>query len=153
MNYNKPLAAVLIGILSTIPYEIFTRLFLLFGIGKYSAYQLTSMIVTLDRPSAILGFFISSILGSCSTLLFYYALKKIGSDYLLIKSIITGFVVFIFLETIFTSLIEGPGLIPLRPIGDYYIHMFGSAIFGLTMGLLLKSYLLKQTTFKSGINN
>ncbi|MHB8126125.1 MAG: hypothetical protein ACYDEJ_10875 [Desulfitobacteriaceae bacterium] len=149
MNYDKPLTAVLIGILSTIPYEIFTRIFLLFGIGKYSAYQLSSIVVTLDRPSVIMGLFVSPILGGCSTLLFYYALKKLGSDYLLIKSTFTGLIVFLVLETIFTWLIEGPKLIPLRPMSDYYIHMFGSSIFGFTMGLLLKSYLLKEVTVKS----
>jgi hypothetical protein len=144
MNFDKPLVAILIGILSTIPYEIFTRIILFFGIGKYSEYQLSSLVVTLDRPSAVMGFFVSSFLGGFSALIFYYALNKLGSDYLLIKGLFTGLIVFLVLETIFTWLIEGPKLIPLRPMSDYFIHMLGSSIFGSTMGILFKRYLLKN---------
>jgi uncharacterized membrane protein len=149
MKYDKPLIAALMGIISTIPYEFFTRIMLLFGIGKYSEYQLSSIVVTLDRPTAILGFFISSILGSLSALLFYYALKKLGPDYITIKGIAVGLIAFLFLETIFKWLIEGPKLIPLRPVSDYYIHLFGAAIFGFTLGLLFKNYLFKQELNKS----
>lgn len=138
MKFDKTLATVLTGILSTIPYELFTRIVMLFGIGKYSEYQLSSMVITLNRPTAIMGFFVSSILGSISALLFYYALQKLKSDYLIVKGILVGFISFIFLETVFTAIIEGPGLIPLRPISDYYLHLFGSAVFGLTLGLLFK---------------
>ncbi|MDD2235087.1 MAG: hypothetical protein PHZ11_08285 [Desulfitobacteriaceae bacterium] len=144
MKLDKPLVAALFGILSTFPYELSSRILLLFGIGKYSEYQLSSLVITLDRPTAILGFFISSILGSTSALLFYYILGRVRSDYLIIKGIAVGLISFLFLETVFSAVIEGPGLIPFRPISDHYLHLFGAAVFGLTLGLLFKSYLYKE---------
>ena len=37
-------------------------------------------------------------------------------------------------------------LIPLRPLSDYYIHMFDSLLFGITLGLLFKKYFPIDTT-------
>lgn len=138
MKSDRPLLAALFGILSTLPYEFLSRILLFFGIGKYSEYQLSSMVITLNRPTAILGFFVSSILGSTSALLFYYVIQKVGSDYLIVKGIAVGLIAFLFLEATFTAIIEGPGFIPFRPISDYYLHLFGAAVFGFTLGLLFR---------------
>lgn len=143
MKYDKPVIVALIGALSAVPYEVFTRLLLFFGIGKYSVYQLSSLMITLNRPTAIMGFVVCSVLSSVIAILFYYILKKIGSDFLVIKSVLTSLLVWITLETVFVWLIEGPGLVPIRPISDYYLHLFGSIIFGATLGVFMNKYVFK----------
>jgi len=111
------------------PYEIVTRIFLFWGIGKYSLYELDSLIVTIsDRPNLILGIIISFIVGAFSAVLFYYSLKKLGIDYMLIKCTIIGLTVWAILELVFTATIESK-TIPIRPINDYYVHAIGSIFF------------------------
>jgi hypothetical protein len=141
MEYNKPLIAALLGSISTVPYELFTRLLISLGIGKYSVYQLTSLIITLYRPAAILGIVVSFVLGGLFSIIFYYLLNKFDPDYLVIKSMIFSLIIWVTMETIFVWLIEGPKLIPPRPVADYYIHMLGSLFFGIVQGLLYKKYL------------
>lgn len=145
MKYDKPLVAVLIGALSTIPYEIFTRLLVSLGVGKYSVYQLSSLIVTMNRPTAIMGVVTTSLVGGSIALIFYYALKKLGWDYLVLKGLLTGLLSWVVMEAIYVWLIEGPNLIQSRPVNDYYLEMFGSAVFGIILGLLFRKYFLKES--------
>lgn len=144
MKYDKPTLALLIGALATIPYEIFTRVLVTLGFAKYSVYQLNSFMITLNRPNTILGAVSAIILSSVISLVFYYALKILGRDYLMIKSIAISLFSWLILEVIFMSLIEGRELIPHRPIYDYYSEMFGAIVFGITLGLLFRNYLLKD---------
>jgi len=144
MKYDKPTLAMLMGALSTIPYEIITRVLVTFGFAKYSVYQLTSFMITLDRPNVLLGAVYSIILGGVLSLVFYYALKILDLDYLIIKSISISLFNWLILEVIFMWLIEGRNLIPHRPINDYYSEMFGSIVFGITLGLLFHNYLFKN---------
>lgn len=146
MQYDKPLLAIAIGALSTIPYEIFTRLMVSLGVGKYCTYNLTSLIITLNRPTEILGMVVSFTVGSFFAFLLYHALKKLGTDYLVFKSVAASLLVWVSMEAFYVFLIEGPKLVPPRPVDDYYIHMIGSSLFGITTGLLFKSYLLKTPT-------
>ena len=141
MKYDKPLLAFFLGVLAAIPYEIYTRIMIYFGIGKYSGYQLSSMIVTLNRPTEMMGFVTSSLVGGTTALLFYYILKKVGVDYILLKSVLTGLLSWVLTELLYVWLIEGTRIIPFRPINDYYLHMSGSIIFGLILGVLFKKYL------------
>ena len=144
MKYDKPLIAAAIGAFSTIPYEIFTRILKFLGIGKYSLYELDSLIVTItNRPNLIIGIVISLLIGTFFAVLFYYAFQKLGTDYMLIKSIIIGLTAWAILEFALTSTIEGKTF-PVRPINDYYVHMLGSIIFGVTFGLLFDKFLNKQ---------
>ena len=48
MRINKPIAATIIGALSTIPYEILTRALKLLGYAKYTVYELSSLRITLN---------------------------------------------------------------------------------------------------------
>jgi hypothetical protein len=144
LKSDKPLIAAVLGVLATIPYEIFTRVLLSFKIGKYSVYQLSSLIITLNRPDIFLGIVICTIVGGSIAIVFYYLLKKIGSDYLVIKSSATSLLGWIIVEAIYTLLIEGPKLIQPRPINDYYMQLFGSLIFGITLGILFKKYLFNK---------
>ena len=143
MKYDKPTLAMFMGALSTIPYEIVTRILMTFGFAKYSVYQLTSFMITLDRPNAILGAIYSIILGCVLSLVFYYALKFLNHDYFIVKSIGISLLNWLTLEVIFMWLIEGRNFIPPRPINDYYSEMIGSIVFGITLGLLFRYYLFK----------
>lgn len=145
IKLDKPLIAVALACIATIPYEIFTRIFLLFGIGKYSFYELDSLVVTIsDRPNLVIGIVISCLVAGVYGISFYYALAKLGTDYLIIKATFSSLLVWGVLELVFTATIEGHH-IELRPINDYYTHMAGAIVLGLTFGILLKKFLLKKS--------
>ncbi|OPX90425.1 MAG: hypothetical protein A4E53_00977 [Pelotomaculum sp. PtaB.Bin104] len=143
MNYDKPLVATALGVASTIPYEIITRVMLFMGIGKYSFYELDSLIVTSNRPSVFLGFIVSSIVGGVLAVILYYATIKIGKDYLVLKGIAISLIFGMVLEVLFMATIEGKSM-PLRPLSDYYVHAFGAVIFGVSLGILFNIFLFKK---------
>lgn len=144
MKDDKLLIAGVIGALSTIPSEIVTQALVFFGIGKHSIYSISSMIITINKPLPIMGLFVSPVMGALIAGLFYYELKGLGSNYIIIKSVMIGFLMWIALEAFFTMYIEDK-YIPIRPISDYYIHLVGAIIFGITQGILFKRYLFKNT--------
>lgn len=132
MQTRNDRAIVLIGILSTIPYEIFTRVLVALGVGKYSVYQLSSLVVTLNRPTAILGALTTLIVSCVIAMIFYHILKKLGSEYVVIKGAVTGLFSWLVTEVIYTWLIEGPGH-AFRPVSDYYLEAAGSTVFGIVL--------------------
>ena len=149
IKFDKPVIVILIACFATIPYEIFTRILLFFGYGKYSLYQLNSFVVTIteNRPDVVMGFIVSSAVGGVYGLLFYYSLEKLGTDYLILKAIFSSIFVWVILELVFTSTIEGK-TISLRPISDYYGKMLGSIIYGITLGVLFRILLFKKLISK-----
>ncbi|TGE34488.1 hypothetical protein [Desulfosporosinus sp. Sb-LF] len=136
--------AALLGALSTIAGEIVTRALVFFGIGKYSIYNLDSLLVTFNRPTPILGLIVNFIVGGSVGVILYYKIKQIGLDYLVIKSACVGILAWAPLEFAFTVTVEGK-YIELRPISDYYVQILGAIIFGITMGILFNKYLFKRT--------
>lgn len=149
IKFDKSTIVVLLACLATIPYEIFTRILLFFGFGKYSLYQLNSFVVTItgDRPDVVLGFIVSLAVGGVYSLLFYYALEKLGTDYLILKTIFSSVFIWVILELAFTAIIEGK-TIDIRPISDYYMKMMGSIVYGITLGVLFKRFLFKKPISK-----
>lgn len=149
IKFDKPIIVILIACLATIPYEIFTRVLLAFGFGKFSLYQLDSFVITIteNRPEVVIGFIVSCAVGGVYGLLFYYSLEKLGKDYLILKAIFFSILMWVILELVFTSTIEGK-TISIRPINDYYMKMMGSIIYGATTGLLFKIYLFKKPILK-----
>jgi len=148
LKYDKPLVAGVIGALSTIPSEIFSRVLLFLGIGKYSVYQLDSLLVTFTRPTATIGLIVNFILGGLIGILFYYAIKKLGQDYLVFKGIVGGLLFWAVTELIFTSTVEGR-FFDLRPLSDYYVHISAAVVFGIMLGLLFKKYLFRNLSLNS----
>ena len=144
MQYNKPLLAALLGALSTISSEIVSRILLFIGIGTYSIYQLESLLITLNRPNAFLGFYLDCIIGGVVGIIFYYSIKFLGEDYLVYKSIFVGLLASALSELLISIFIEDK-YIPIRPIEDYFLHIFCAMIFGLTLGILFNNYLFKKT--------
>lgn len=147
MKYDKPLIACSIGAISTIISEIITQSFVLSGIGKYSIYQLISLVITINRPTEIIGMIVNFIIGGFLGVVFYYALGIIGADYLVIKSFAASLIFWFFSEMIFTAVIEGR-YIEVRPVIDYYIHLAGASCYGIAVGLLFEKYLFQNA--KSG---
>ena len=145
MKSDRTLIAVLSGCLSTLAYEILTRIFMLLGYGKYSLYQLDSLIVTSNRPDIVIGFIISCLVSVLTAVLFYLVLTIINTEHLVIKSIIFSLLVWAALELLFTAIIEGES-IPVRPISDYYSHLLGAIVYGITQGLLFKQLLFSNRT-------
>lgn len=151
MANDKPLIAAIIGALSTISAEIISRIMLSLGIGQYSIYLLDSLILTMNRPNFFLGLYINFVIGGLIGLMFYYLIKSIGEANLIVKGAFMGMLATTIAEVIFSSIIEGTH-IPLRPIGDYYLHVVGSAGFGLTMGIAFKAYLFFNDTASNSSN-
>jgi hypothetical protein len=149
MKYEKALVLPLLGFLSTIPYEIITRILVFFKYGKYSVYELTSLMITLNRPNVILGAVASMLLSSGIAILLYYLLNRLSWQNLIFKSIFISLFSWLLLEVIFMWLIEGRQLIPYRPLNDYYIELFGSILYGITLGLLFQKFLAKKSGFSS----
>jgi len=144
MRINKPIAATIIGALSTIPYEILTRALKLLGYAKYTVYELSSLMITLNRPDKVLGSFMSMIIGASISIILYCAIAIIGWfgwDHIILKSIFISLQSWLFLEGLFMWLIEGRNFIPLRPISDYYSQFFCVFIYGIILGLLFQKYI------------
>lgn len=56
MKNHKYLFLQFLGIISTIPAQIFSMILKFFGLAKYSMYELSSLVITINRPSIIMGF-------------------------------------------------------------------------------------------------
>lgn len=142
MRFDKPLTAFIMGALATIPQEIYTWILLNLGVGKYSVYQLNSLVITINRPNEVLGIISTLLTGGIISVILYYLLSKIGTDYIILKGLTTGLLSWIFTEAIFTWLLEGPKLIQYRPISDYFLQLSGSVVFGIVLGFLYKKYIV-----------
>lgn len=143
MKYDKPLIAGVLGAISTIAGQVITRGLVSTGIGKYSVYQLISLIVTINRPHEFIGLINNFIIGGFFGVVFYYSLILLGRDYLFLKAICASLFFWILSEIIFTSAIEGR-YIDVRPFSDYYVHLIGATSYGATMGWLFKRYLFAR---------
>ncbi|MBS4214031.1 hypothetical protein [Neobacillus rhizophilus] len=147
MIQDKVLKIGLLGVLSTIPGEIASRIFVYFGIGKYAIYELASLIVTFNRPVFTIGLIVDFLVGSFFAIFICFIFKKIGSCHLVIKTTLCSLLAWLVCEVLFSALIEGQ-YIPIRPINDYYSHIISAIIFGITLGLLIKKFIFKE--LKSG---
>lgn len=142
MDDAKILKAGVIGALSTSLSELVSWLLLFFGIGKYSVYQLNSLIVTISRTSEIIGLIINFLVGSIISSIIYLVFKKWGHRYIVINCIMVGLMTWLLWEFLFTLSIEGK-TIGIRPIADYYNHLLGTFVYGASMGILLKLFIFK----------
>lgn len=143
LKYDKPLVAALLGALSTVPAEMVSRIMLYSGIGQYSIYQLDSMLITFNRPHEMLGLIVNFIIGGTVGVIFYYSIKLLGYDYLIYKSVFVGILASALTEFLITGLIEGK-YIEIRPISDYYLHIVGALVFGLTLGILFNRFIFNK---------
>ena len=50
-------------------------------------YQLNSLVITLNRPNEVLGILSTFLTGGVISVILYYLLNRIGTDYIVLKSI------------------------------------------------------------------
>ncbi|EMS69936.1 hypothetical protein [Ruminiclostridium cellobioparum] len=151
MKEDKTLILGMIGVFSTIISEIITWIGKLSGLANYSDYELTSLIITLNRPTVLLGFVIEGSIGVIISIVLFKLVKETGEKYILLKSVITGIVAWIIIEILITMIVEGK-TIPLRELAAYYTHLIGAIGFGITQGLLFKRYILSKFHSKEQID-
>ncbi|WP_027628668.1 hypothetical protein [Ruminiclostridium cellobioparum] len=151
MKEDKTLILGMIGVFSTIISEMITWIGKLTGLANHSDYELTSLIVTLNRPTVPLGFVIEGSIGVIISAVLFKLVKETGGKYILLKSVITGIVAWIIIEILITLIVEGK-TIPLRELKAYYTHLIGAIGFGITQGLLFKRYILNKVHVKERID-
>lgn len=143
MKEDKSLILGIIGVVSTIISEIITWIGRLTGLANYSDYELTSLVITGNKPSAPIGFVVESSIGVIISAVLYRLVKETGEKYILLKSVITGIIAWIIIEILITAIIEGK-TVPYREVSSYYTHLIGAIGFGIIQGLLFKRYILKK---------
>ncbi|ERI91901.1 hypothetical protein HMPREF1982_02944 [Clostridiales bacterium oral taxon 876 str. F0540] len=143
------LVAGLIGVISTVVAEVVTQIFKLIGVTKNSLFELSSMVITLNRPTIVIGLFVSASVGGFLSILLYFAFEKFGSQHLIMKCIGISIIMWVALEMVFTFSIEAR-LIRERPISAYYGHLVGAIIFGIAEGILFRRYLFIEYTQRIG---
>lgn len=145
MKNDKLLVIAFFGIISTVPAEILTLFLVYLGFGKFSIYQLASLLITFNRPTLLMGFIVDALIGSFVSFIFCYLLEKLGSDFLVTKVTFGSIFAWLVCELAFTFFIEGK-FFDIRPINDYYNHIFGAIIFGITLGMLFKKFMFMKAT-------
>lgn len=143
MKRDELFIAALIAGLSTLAGEAVTKILVLTGVGQYSVFELNSLVVTNDRPSMLMGFILNFIVGSQAGVLFYLLFKRLGNRHLVLKCILGSLPLWLIFELVFTALIEGKS-IPERSLADHYVHITGTAVFGLTVGIFMRMILFKK---------
>ncbi len=142
MKYDKPLLAMLIGILGGIPVEIYTQLMKYFQLTTVSAAESISM-MWMEEGSWLIGGLGVIGFGSWVGLIIYYGTKILGADYLIIKAIILTMTAESLLFNIFGTLGKNPYLI--QDQSGNLVHASAAAIGGLSVGFLMKKYLVIET--------
>lgn len=145
LKQDKVLMSLLFGAVSTIPFELVTRISLFLGYSKYTLYQLDSLTVTANRPDLFLGILSSCQIGAFGSAIFYIIITKTNSYNIIIKTIFFSLLMWSVLEYSILGKIEGV-LLPLRPVTDYYFQSIGAIVFGITLGILLKKFVFMDTT-------
>ena len=140
MKNDRDLIAGVIGVVAAIPCEIVIQVLIRLGFAKYSEFGMSSLLITLNRPSIILGFFVTSVVGGLISIILYQAFRKLGSQHLIIKCVGVSIFMWVALEFTFKIYFEGK-VIPVRTMSSYYSHLAGAFIFGITQGILFRKYL------------
>lgn len=140
MKYDKPLLAVLLGIIVMFPLEIYTQVFKYTGLAKLSAFELTSSLMVM-KPNWWIGLMTGPAVGGLATLLIYYSTKRLGSDYLPIKGAGIGAINYGLIEVIMGIMGDNPAV--QQPTTGHFVHASGGLWAGAVAGFLVKRYLLK----------
>lgn len=143
LNDDKILLAGAIGIASTVVGEICSWIFIYFGIGTYSTYQLNSLIVTCNKISAMVGFFPNLLMGGIIGAAVYLTLKKWGNRHIIIVSLAYTLVAWMFLEITFNSVVD-KNIINAREMSGFYNQFISAVIHAVAKGLMLKWFIFNR---------
>lgn len=142
MNYDKPLFAMLIGMIVVIPIEIMALFFKRLGWITITNGEACSMIY-MPQGSWILGLFALPMVGAFAIVFLYYLTKIIGTDYLSLKGMFIGMLAYSFIFAIFGTLAKNPHMLQTT-LGNY-IFAGTSGCGGAFAGFLMKKYLFKDS--------
>ncbi|MCB2292169.1 hypothetical protein LGK95_01285 [Clostridium algoriphilum] len=143
MNDDKYLIASIIGIISIIPSEIVSQILIGLGYNKYSTCTLSSLLITGDKPSLIMGIIVNSVIAGFIAIILYQTIRKIGSQHLVIKCVGGTLLIWLTLELLFSIFIERKLIAP-RGMSGYYSHFLGAITFGITEGMLFNKFLFNK---------
>lgn len=143
MKYNKPLIAVLIGAVSTIPYEIFMLIIKFVGLTKHSIFEFSSMMF-ISKGSWWLGVLSAPATGGMAGLVLYELIRVIGYDYLPIKGALVWMTMWALIDIIFATL--GKNTIMDQPLSGHFMHALGAGMAGSIMGYLMVKYLVRNSS-------
>lgn len=143
MNYDKPLLAMLIGIIVIIPLEIMALFFKHLGWITITNGEACS-IMFMPEGSWTLGLLALPLVGAIAILILYYLTKIIGTDYLPIKGTLVGMCAYSFIFTIFGTLADNHHMLQ-STLGNY-IFASSSGFGGFLAGILMKKYLFKESS-------
>lgn len=145
MHYDKPLLAMLIGVIVVVPLEIMALFFKRLGWITITNGEACSMMF-MPEGSWLLGLIALPAVGAIAILLFYYLTKFIGTDYLPIKGMFVGMAAYSFVFTIFGTLAKNYHMLQ-STLGNY-IFTFTSGFGGFLAGVIMKKYLFNKPSRK-----
>lgn len=143
MKYDKPLGALLIGIVVVIPLEIIALFFKHLGWITVTNGEACSMMF-IPEGSWTLGLYALPSVGALAIVTLYYLTKIIGTDYLPIKGMFIGMLAYAFVFTIFGTLAKNYHLIQ-SALGNFVIGL-NSGFGGFLAGILMKKYLFNESS-------
>lgn len=138
MKHDKPLLAMLIGVIVVIPIEIMALIFKHFGWITITNGEACSMMF-IPQGSWYLGLLALPSVGALAIFMLYQFTRIVGIDYLTIKGIVVGMVAYAFVFCIFGVLAHNNRMLQ-DTLGNFIIA--GLAGFGGGLaGFLMKKYL------------
>jgi len=142
LNYDKPLLAMLIGIIVVIPLEIMGLFFRHLRWITITPGEACSMMF-MPEGSWTLGLLALPLVGALAILILYYLTKTIGTDYLPIKGALVGMCTYSFIFTVFGTLSKNHSMLQ-GTLGNY-IFALSSGFAGFLAGILMKKFLFKPS--------
>jgi hypothetical protein len=145
MKYDKPLSAVLIGMIVTIPVEIIDLFFKHLGWITITHSEACSMMF-IPEGSWTLGLLALPLTAALAVFILYQLTRIIGNDYLPVKGLLIGMYTYAFVFTIFGTLVKNYHLLQ-NTLGSY-VFALNSAFGGFLAGILMKKYLFNTSSEK-----
>lgn len=140
MKYDKPLLAILIGIIATILFEGYMQIFKLLNLSPTSLFEANSTLFV-DKPNWWIGALTGPMTGGLAGLIIYFSTKILGKDYLPIKGAFLVMFIWAVLQSTL-KLTRSSNLV--NSVSGNYVMAIGSGIFGALMGYFIGKYLFRM---------
>jgi hypothetical protein len=143
LDDDKLLIAGAIGIASTVLGEIGSWILLSLGLGKYSVYQLNSLIVTFNKPSILIGFILNILVGGIIGASVYLTVKKWGHKHIIMVSLLYTLISWLCLEVTFNAVVDKNVITSLLMAG-YYNSLINAIVHAIFKGFMIKHFLFSK---------
>ncbi len=141
MKFDKPLMAIFLSILGTVPVDIYSEIMKAFNLTTISALQATSMMY-IREGSISLGILAHAGYSAVLGLTLYYSAKILGTDYFPLKAMFITMFAESLLFIVFGNFNRNEYMIQ-NATGNY-IFASAAALGGLFRGFLIKKYLFNK---------